>query len=418
LAPAVQSTRTNLITALKTADVDVPGRRRLWGRNTLVICQVAASVVLLTAAFQLTRAFQERWSGGPGFRTNHLLTMAFDPQLVRFSEAQTQTFYQELLRRARHLPGVKSAALTDHLPMSTEQGGIHVLPEGYQLPAGQDDVSVGLDVAGDGYFDTLGVKMLNGRAFDETDTTASTKVAIVNQQFAQHFWPNGSAIGKRFRLNNQNGPLVQIVGITKNAKYYWIGEPPVEYIYLPFTQRPQARMTLIVESQGPSASLAGSLRELVRNLDAGQPVFNVRTIEDFYQMRVITAPTMLIQTVSAMGLIGLILAIAGLYGLISYNASRRIREIGIRMAIGADAMSVLRMVLRQAVSLVGFGIGIGLLLGLLTERGLNAMFQATGIDVGSYLLILPALITVTMLAAFVPARKASRIEPSRALRYE
>jgi macrolide transport system ATP-binding/permease protein len=418
LAPALQTTRGNLVTALKTADADIPGRRRLWGRNTLVICQVAASLALLTATLQMVRTFQEKWRSGPGFRTDHVFTMAFDPQLVRFTEAQTQRFYKDLVRRARMLPGVKSAALIGELPMSNELDGVSVIPEGYQMPAGKESFPVDMDVASEDYFKTLRVELAKGRGFAESDTATSPKVAVVNEQFASHYWPDGSALGKRFRIDNANGPLFQIVGISKTAKYEWIGEPPTEFVYLPLAQHPRSKMTLLVESAGPSTALAEPLRELVRNLDSGQPVFGARTIEEFYQRRVVMAPVMVIQAASAMGLIGLILALAGLYGLVTYAANRRTREIGIRMAVGAKAGDVLRMVLRQALVLVASGISIGLLLGLIAEKGLNAVFETSRTDVGAYLLILPALLAVTMVSAFIPARRASRIEPTRALRYE
>lgn len=418
LAPALQTTRANLVTALKTSDAEIPGRRRLWGRNTLVICQVAASLALLTAALQMVHTFSEKWRDGPGFRTDHVLCMGFDPHMVRFTEAQTERFYEDLMRRVRQLPSVESAALTSGLPMGTDQDGVSVVPEGYQMPAGKESFPVDMGVADEGYFQTLGVQLLRGRGFLASDTPASPKVAVVDEQFAKHYWPGSDGLGKRFRLDNANGPMVEIVGISKTAKYEWIGEHPTEFVYLPFTQRRRSRMTLLVQSQGPPAALAEPLRELVRNLDPGQPIFDVRTIEEFYRKRVVSAPLMIIQSVSGMGLVGLILTLAGLYGLVTYAASRRTREIGIRMAIGADAKSVLRLVLRQALMLVVSGVAIGLLLGFAAERGLNSIFGASGTDIGGYLLVLPALLGVTFLAAFIPARRASRIEPTRALRYE
>lgn len=418
LAPALQMTRTNLVTALKTADSEIPGRRRLWGRNTLVICQVATSLALLTAAVQMIRGFQDKFREGPGFRTDHLLTMAFDPQLVHYTEAQTQKFYRGLVRSARLLPGVKSAALTGELPMSNDGDGVSVVPEGFHMPVGKESFPVDMDVAGEDYFKTLGVALTRGRGFRESDTATSPNVAVVNEEFAKHYWPSSDALGKRFRIDNASGPVFEIVGISKTAKYEWIGEPPTQYVYLPWTQHPRSKMTLLVESVGPPAALAGPVRDLVRNLDSSQPVFGVRTMEEFYQRRVVAAPVMILQAVSAMGLIGLTLALAGLYGLMTYATNRRTREIGIRMAVGADAKAVLRMVLRQALILVASGFGIGLVLSFGAEKGLNAVFERTGTDVGAYLLILPLLLAVTMLAAFIPARKASRIEPSRALRYE
>jgi putative ABC transport system permease protein len=418
LAPALQTVRTNLVTALKTADVEIPGKRRLWGRNTLVICQIAGSLTLLTASLQMVRTFQEKWRDGPGFRTDHVLTMKFDPRLIRTDEVQTKRFYQDLMRQVRLLPQVKSAALSGQLPMGSDGDGVSVIPEGYQMPAGKESFPVDMNAVGEGYFSTFGVQLIRGRGFEDRDTAASSKVAVVNEQFAHHYWPNSDALGKRFRIDNALGPWVQIVGITKTAKYDWIGEPPTEFVYLPFAQHPRTEMTLLVQTEGPSPALIEPVRELVGKIDAHQPLFNVRTIEDYYQQRVVMAPVMITQAVSAMGLIGLVLAMAGLYGLIAYAASRRTREIGIRIAIGADTGTVLRMVLRQALVLVGIGTGIGLVLALAAEKGLNAFFQTSGIDLGAYLLILPALICVTMVAAFIPARRASRIEPTRALRYE
>jgi predicted permease len=418
LSPALQTTRTNLVNALKTADVDVPGRNRLWGRNALVVCQIAASLALLTASLQMVRAFQRKWSNGPGFRTDHILTMAFDPELVRLGEQQTQVFYKELLRRVRLLPGVTSAALTETLPMDTDGDGVGVTPEGYQMPAGKDSFAIDAAIVGESYFDTFGVKLLRGRGFLSTDTAASPKVAVVNEQFAKTYWPKSDALGKRFRIDGLDGPFFQIVGISKTAKYEWMAEPPTEFVYLPFAQRPRSRMHLLVQTQRAPGDMAEPIRAIVRQIDSSEPVFDVRTIEEYYQKRVVMAPVMIVQLVSAMGLIGLILALAGLYGLINFAVSRRTREIGIRMAIGADTAAVLRMILSQAVALLTGGVALGLVLGWAAERGLNAIFTTSGTDVGAYVLILPALAAVTMLAAYIPARKASRIEPTRALRYE
>ncbi len=418
LWPALQTTKTNLVSALRTPDPDSDGKRRLWGRNALVVCQVAASLALLTAALQMVRAFQEKWRFGPGFRTDHLLALSFDPQLVHFSEAQTQKFYKELIREVRLLPGAKGAAYTGSLPMDTTGDGVSVVPEGYQMPAGRESFALDMNVAGDGYFQVLGARLVQGREFRESDNASAPKVAVVNEQFAKHYWPGGDALGKRFRIDNANGPPVEIVGISKTAKYEWIGEPPTEFVYLPMGQHPRSKMTLLVESKGTSATLAEPVRELVRRIDSGQPVFDVRTIEDFYQRRVVRGPVMILQAVSAMGLIGLILSLGGLYGLMTYAISRRTREIGIRMAVGADATQVLRMILGQAAKLVIGGVAIGLVLGIALEKGLNAVFATAGSDVNAYVLVLPLLFGVTMAAAAIPALKAARIAPTRALRYE
>jgi putative ABC transport system permease protein len=419
LAPALQTTKANLVTALKAGDVDVPGHKRLWGRNALVVGQVAAALMLLTVSAVNLRAIGQKLSGGPGFRTNHLMTMSFDPALVRLNEEQTRQFYREVLKRARLTPGVKSAALTAWLPMSnTMQEQVSLVPEEYQMPKGKENVSpLGAEVD-EHYFDTMDVKVIRGRGFEESDTANSPRVAVVNEEFAKHYWPGRDPIGKRFRMDDRNGPLVQIVGLTRTAKYAWIAEPPMEFVYLPLAQRPHTQMTLLAESSGDSASLAAPLRDMVRGIDANQPVFDVRTIEDYYEKRVVFAPMLIVQVMSALGLTGLVLALAGLYGVVAYAVSRRTREIGIRMAIGANRGAVLRLVLRQGLTLVTVGTAIGLVLGLLAERGLNAVFATSGVDFAAYAMVVPALMLVAMLAAYLPARRASRVDPMRALRYE
>jgi cell division protein FtsX len=211
---------------------------------------------------------------------------------------------------------------------------------------------------------------------------------------------------------------VEIVGVAKTGKYLWIGEPPTEYLYLPLAQHPQSNMTLVAQSAGEAASLVAPLREMVRGLDANQPVYDVRTMTDYYQMRAVSVPVMIIETVGAMGLIGLLLAMVGLYGLMAYSVARRTREIGIRMAIGADRAVVVRMVLRQGLTLAVTGLAIGLAASFAAESAVNAVFSSTGRDPLAYLLVAPALLAVTLLAAWIPARRASLIDPMRALHYE
>ncbi len=418
LTPALQAARTNLTSALKNTVSDVRGRRRLWGRNMLVVFQVAASLALLTAALQMVRTFQTKLGQGAGFRTDHILALNFNPQLVRYSSAQTQNFYQTLVRSARTLPGVQSVALCGTLPMDQNMDAVGVAPEGFQMPPGRETFAIDMAAVDENYFATFAVQLIRGRGFLPTDSATSTKVAVVNEEFAKHYWPASDALGKRFRIDNGHGPEVEIVGITKTVKYEWIGEPPTQFVYLPFAQHPRDEMTLLVQSTGPSASVADEVRQLVRTIDSGQPIYNVRTIEQYYQKRVVAAPVMISQLVSTLGLIGFALALAGLYGVMTYATNRRTREIGIRMAIGADSSNVLGMVLRQAVVIVASGIGLGLLLALVAERGLNAFFETSGTDVTAYALVLPAMLAIAMLAASIPARRAARIDPSRALRYE
>jgi predicted lysophospholipase L1 biosynthesis ABC-type transport system permease subunit len=241
---------------------------------------------------------------------------------------------------------------------------------------------------------------------------------VVNEEVARHYWPGQDPIGKRFRLDNQNGPWVEIVGVAKQGKYFWLGEPPSEFLYFPMSQNPRFRMTLVAESFGNPADLAAPLREVVRSLDANQPVYDVRVMEEYFQNRAMAGPNLLIQTVAAMGLMGLVLATVGLYGLVAYSASRRTREIGIRMAIGAQRSAVLRMVMRQGLVLGMSGVGVGLVASYGAATVLTHVMAGTETDGVVFLLVAPTLLVVTMLAAYIPARRASRVDPMKALHYE
>ena len=297
-------------------------------------------------------------------------------------------------------------------------GSMSILPEGFQIPKGQENPSIFGSTVDEHYFDTMDLSVVRGRGFRASDTAGSPRVAVVNEQLAKHYWPDRDSIGKRFRLDSSDGPWVEIVGVAKITKYLWIAESPMDFLYLPLAQHPQAQMTLLAQSLGDAANLAQPLRQMVRELDVNQPVFDVRTFDDFYHYRAVGQPNVVIQTVGMMGLMGLVLALIGLYGLVSYAATRRSREIGIRMAIGAARGTVLRMVLQQGVVLALIGIAIGLAASIGAERLLNTIFDSNGMDFVTYLWVAPALLAVTALAVYIPARRASRIDPMRVLRYE
>jgi putative ABC transport system permease protein len=422
LIPAMQTTRVDLAGAMKTGDAAASGKGRLWGRRFLVGCQVAVSLVLLTVSVFIYRGFHRELTTNQGFRKDHLLMMSFDPSLVHYSDAQIEQFYKKVVERARSVPGVKSVALASSVPMSVEGDAAAIVPEGFQFPAGKDNAIVFANRVDEHYFDTMGVPLVRGRGFRETDTDKTPRVAVVNEQFAEHYWPGQEAIGKRLRVldpKEPNSPWVEIVGVTKTGKYLWIAEKPMDFLYLPSRQHPRSNMILVSESAGNSASLAAPLRDVVRGLDANQPIFNVRTMEEFYDMRVVSTGNVIVQIVAAMGMMGLVLAIVGLYSLGAYAVSRRTREIGIRMAIGASRGAVLGMSLRQSLSPALFGVLAGLAASGFSEKLLKAVFPAhSQADVAAYLMVTPALIAIALLAAYVPARRASRVDPMRALRYE
>jgi predicted permease len=292
-------------------------------------------------------------------------------------------------------------------------------PEGFQFPAGKENAAVLAARVDEHYFELMDLAILRGRGFGPDDSADAPKVAIVNEQFARHYWPNQDPIGKRLRLARDKA-WVQVVGLAKTTKYLFIAEPPTEAVYFPYRQQRADDMVMLVQSAGDPASLAGPLREVVHRLDRTLPIYNVRTMEEFYRMRATTIFNVLITTIGGMGLMGLGLAIVGLYGLVAYAASRRTREIGIRMAIGADHSAVLRMVLRHGLVLAAVGLVVGLAASVGAEQLMLAAFP-TGDDqrdLGALLIVIPVVLAVTFLAAYVPARRAARTSPMLALRHE
>jgi len=420
LAPALQSTRLDLVNALKSADVDVPGRKRLWGRNVLVVAQVSASLMLLTASFLMVRAFQNTLREGTSFAKDHLLMASFDPRLVQYSAAQTQQFYKLLAERVRKAPGAESEALTQNIPLGLDGfDAITFVPEGFQMPRERENFNSTMDIVDEGYFLTMGIPILHGRGFLASDTADAPLVAVVNEQFAKHYWPGVDAVGKHIRLESGAGRLVEISGVAETIKYQSIFQKPIDFLYMPLAQHPVARMTLMLRSSGDPLQLVQPVRDVVRDLDRNLPMLHTMVYEDFYMNQAVNGPRIAMKLVACMGLVGLVLAIAGLYGLVAYNVSRRTREIGIRIALGAASSDVLRLVMGKGFVLVGIGTVIGLAMGFGLEQLMNSMlFNAGGVDIVAYVIVVPLLFLVTMLAAYVPARRAARISPTQALRYE
>jgi hypothetical protein len=305
--------------------------------------------------------------------------------------------------------------------MGFNQASLSMVPEGYSLPPGQQALSVLNYFVSDGYFATQGVRLLKGRGFLETDQAGAPLVAVVNTHFAEHYWPKQDALGKRFHLRDATGPLVEVVGIAETGKYVWIAEPPLDFVYLPYTQHGTRALTVLAESSAPdAATLAPVLREVVRKIDPAMPYSDARTMQDFFTQRAVKAPNILVEVTASLGMMGLLLAMVGLYALVAYSVSRRSREIGIRMAIGADRQGVLRMVLRQGLVLGSVGVGAGLILSLLACRALTSGIWILSGHVNYTLLpaVAVPLLIITLLAAYVPARRASLIDPMRALRDE
>jgi predicted permease len=316
---------------------------------------------------------------------------------------------------------VHSAALASTAPFLFDTDVKPIIPEGRTLPRGERPPTALGAIVSDGYFQTIHILVVRGRGFLETDRPDSPRVAVVNEHFADRFWPHQDPIGKRFRLENASGPLVQIVGMARQAKYLWIAEPATDFFYLPFSQNQKTSMTLLAESpMSDSSGLAPVLRRLVHDIDPNMPAFDARTMQDLFNKRAIQTTNIIIEAVAGMGVMALILAVIGLYGLVSYTVSRRTREIGIRMAIGADQRGVIQMILRQGLILGISGTLVGLILGIFASRLVTSTFIFsfnTPSPALSLLIVFP-LLTVALLAAYTPARRASRIDPMIALREE
>jgi predicted permease len=407
------------VNALKSADVDVPGRKRLWGRNMLVVAQVSMSLMLLTAAFLMARGFQHDLMQNTGFGKDHLLMTKFDPRLIQYNATQTQQFYKLIAERMRETPGVQSAALTQNIPLGIDDfDGVAFVPDGFQMPPDRSNFNSVLDTIDEGYFTTMGISILRGRAFLPSDTAESPRVAIVNEHFAKHYWPSGNAVGKRIRLDSSAGTPVEIVGVSQTIKNQNM-QSAMDFVYLPLAQHPVARMVLMLRSSGDPLQLVQPLKDAVRSLDTNLPMLQTRPYEDFYVNQAVKGPRIAIDLVGSMGLVGLLLAVAGLYGLVAYNVSRRTREIGIRIALGAANTDVLRLVLGKGLALVGVGTIIGLAMGFALEQLMNSMlFDSGGVDILAYAVVVPTMFLVTMLATYLPARRATHIAPTQALRYE
>jgi putative ABC transport system permease protein len=343
----------------------------------------------------------------------------FDPRLAQYNAAQTRQFYELLAIRAREIPGVRSAALTQSVPFGQDGfDSLDFVPDGFQMPRDRDSLTSPMGTIDGAYFETMGIPLLRGRAFLKSDTADAPRVAVVNEQFAKHYWPQGDAVGQHIRLDSRAGMLVEIVGVAKTIKYL-NSEVMRDFVYLPLSQHPVEQMYLMLRTGGDPLQAVQPLKDIVRKLDSNLPMLQTRTYEDLYLNAAVKGPQIAIDLVSAMGAAGLLLTLCGLYGLVAYNVSRRTREIGIRMALGAGNSDVLRLVMRNGLLLVGIGTALGLAMSFLVERFMDSMlFNAGGVDVLVYAAVVPSLLLVTMLAAYLPARRASRVAPTQALRYE
>jgi predicted permease len=417
LAPVLYALKSDLNSALKNGDSSPSGKRPRWqARNILAVAQIAMSVMLLLAAGLLIKDFSSLVHGQPGFRTGHVLVVGLDPSVAGTQEPQARAFYQQLIARLQALPGVRSVALGQHIPLGISSSLRSVVVEGFELSQNQKSFSVESNTVDDHYLTLMQIPILRGRNFDGRDTASSPPVVIVNEAMAQKYWPNRSAVGGRVRIN---GRTLEIVGVARTIQYRDLSEPPMPFLYLPFAQEYVSLLTLHVETAGDPAALAAPVLAEIRRLDPATAVQDIQTLDHFYKEVALIGNRIIMQVVTVIGLFGLLLATMGLYGVIAYAVSRRTREIGIRIAIGADPQGVARLVLRQGMLLTSVGVLIGLLLALSVSSLLGSLLVGVSSrDPFVFLGVTLILAAVSLLACYIPARRAALVDPLVALRQD
>jgi predicted permease len=421
LMPALRASRAELTAVMKGTDAIAAGPRG-WGRAALVAGQIAGSVVLLAIAGFFTNDFRARLSAGPGFALDHRLVMWFDPALIGYDRVKTDRFYDDLADEIRRAPAVRSATVASAIPIDGGARPMAIAPEGFDFPGGRTEATVLSGSVDDHYFSTLQIPIVEGRAFVVSDSATSPLAAVVNAEVAGRYWPGQSPIGKRFRLVRER-QFATVVGVAQTITYSFLLESPQDVVYFANRQRPQSQRALIVETVGDAAAMTAPVRELVRRLDPKQPIYNLRTLAEVYSMRVESILRIIIRLALAMSVIGLLLALVGLYGLVSYAVRRRTREIGIRIAIGAGQRDVLAMVLREGAVLAVIGLSAGLVVSAGAARLVTANFRVgrDGLQIAAptvFAIIAGAVLLVTLISAYLPARRAARINPTEALRSE
>lgn len=417
LVPALRASRPNVVTELKGDAIGQRTGRRFGLRGALVVGQLAVSVTLLVGAGLFLRSLRQAQAVDPGFDPTNTVLMSFALTANGYNQARAQAFYDQLLERAQALSGVEGATLASNVPLGACCGRRFTRPEGY-TPAPGEDTEINWNVVGPDYFRVMRVPLVRGRAFTETDRERAPLVVMVNEAFARRYWPGQDPIGKGVSLSGPDGPFRPVVGVVADGKYRSLAEDPLPFLYIPAAQQNRATMTLHVRTRDDPTALLERLRQEVRALDPSLPIINPTTLQD--QIGIAVLPQRLAATLlSAFGLVAVLLAVIGLYGVMAYAVSQRTREFGIRTALGATRRDVAALVVSEGLVLAAVGTLLGVAASVAVTRLARALlFEVSPTDPIVFGGVTALLLGVTVLASYVPARRAARVQPMEALRYE
>ncbi len=420
LVPALRASRADLNDVLREGGrsmADGGGRHRL--RSLLVVAQVAVSLILLIAAGLFVRSVQRARSVDLGFDPHHVLTLSMDVSQLGIDEEQGRAFYEELESRVRRLPGVDSVSYAFSVPFGYYNSSDAVEAEDRPLPTDQRKPAAAYNLVGPDYFRTLKIPLVRGRGFTVRDDRRARQVAIVNEVMARLLWPGQDPIGKRFK-GGSDGIAREVVGVTRTGKYRQMFEDPGPYFFEPIAQRYEALRVLQIRTTGDPEAMAPVVEKEVRAINPALPVYDVRSLEHtldgpngFFLLRLGALFG------GALGLLGLLLALVGIYGVVSYTAAQRTQEIGVRMALGAQRRDILTLVVGHGFRLIAAGLALGILVALGLSRVIaNLLFGVSATDAMTFTAVPVLLGSMALLASYLPALRAARITPSAALRNE
>ena len=417
LLPALQASKPNLVSSLKSDETGTGGFRRSRLRDALVVAQVALSLLLLISTGLIMRSLQRAQTMNPGFNPANAVAVSFDVGLQGYDETKGRSFQQQVLERTSALPAVQSAALVSVLPLSINYNSTSIYIEGQPFTSSSNLPLVIPDNVTPNYFQTMGIN-LRGRDFTAHDKEKESRVAIVNETFARRFFPGEEAIGKRFNFGGPSDPYWEIVGVAADGKYNSLGEDPQPLVYRPLLRNYDSTVTLVARTKTNPQSVIAAVRNEIHNLDPDLPLYDVKTLNE--HMRIPLFPARMAALVlGSFGIIALMLAAFGIYGVMSYVVSQRTHEIGIRMALGAQQRDVLRLVVRQGMWLALIGMGIGLIAAFALTRVVSSLlYDVSATDPLTFAGVSFLLAIVALVACLVPARRATKVDPMIALRYE